>query len=182
MIIMVSPEYNSMKYSIANPASIGIDIGKVIIDATTDRVDRVHSSRIRVSESEYLEGAIEAIRDFLHDQRIKKVCLVSKCGPILQSATEEFLDETGFFDKTNVARSEVYFCRQRQDKGVIAENLGLTHFIDDRVGVLNYMPSNVTSRLLFMKDYSNHDPIPGNINKLVRGWHTAWWAIQETLD
>jgi hypothetical protein len=43
----------------------------------------------------------------------------------------------------------VRFCRERPDKAVIAAELGLTHFVDDRVDVLEHMVGVVTHRYLF---------------------------------
>ena len=44
-----------------------------------------------------------------------------------------------FYDRTGVARGNVRFCRRREEKGGIARELGLTHFVDDHLEVLRYL-------------------------------------------
>jgi hypothetical protein len=42
-----------------------------------------------------------------------------------------------FWKYTGVPRSNLYFCRHHEDKAVICERLGITHFVDDRLRVLD---------------------------------------------
>jgi hypothetical protein len=63
--------------------------------------------------------------------------LVSKCGQRIQDRTEAWLERRRFYDRTGLPYGNKRFCRQRHEKGPICRTLGITHFVDDRVEVLN---------------------------------------------
>ena len=77
--------------------------------------------------------------------------LVSKCGPRTEARTREWLVEAGFLDAIGMPAGHVWLCRQRPDKAGVCAELGVSHFVDDRLEVLSYMPA-VAERYLFRPD------------------------------
>ncbi|MCO6006348.1 hypothetical protein NE236_15260 [Actinoallomurus purpureus] len=61
--------------------------------------------------------------------------VISKCGERVQRRTLQWLDHHDFYRRTGIPRGNVRFCRRRADKAVHCAELGITHMIDDRLGV-----------------------------------------------
>ena len=59
------------------------------------------------------------------------VWLVSKCGPKIEARTRLWLEARKFFERTQMARDHLRFCRERRDKAQIAVALDLDCFVDD---------------------------------------------------
>ena len=78
-----------------------------------------------------------------------QVWLVSKAGPTVQDKTKRWLRHWDFYDRTGLPRDHVRFCLQRPDKVGHCRQLKLTHFIDDRLDVLEYMRGTVPNLYLF---------------------------------
>lgn len=131
---------------------IGIDIGRVIICPTADD-GRPDTSFLGSNEHHALSippapGAFAAIRGLvsLHQGR---VWLVSKAGPRIQDLTRRWLEHHGFHRQTGLPPAHVRFCRRRPEKREHALELGLTHFIDDRLDVLEHLRGVVPHLFLF---------------------------------
>jgi hypothetical protein len=119
---------------------LGIDIGGVIISRSGEGADT------QFFTSAYLEtppvpGAIEAISRLAHQRFDGRAHLVSKCGAAIAAKSREWLDAQKFFDRTGIPRENMHFCPTRQGKAPICERLGITHFVDDRADVLNWLTS-----------------------------------------
>lgn len=127
---------------------IGIDIGGVIIDKGNDREDTSLFGP-KYLEARAVVGAISAIQKLNQEVFLGEVYLVSKCGEKVEERSREWLKANAFHEKTGVPQSRLRFCRERADKAPIARELGLTHFIDDKVEVLGYMRGIVANRILF---------------------------------
>lgn len=128
---------------------IGIDIGGVIIDR--ERNDNTDTSLFGPNYLNALAvpDAIEAISVINKDLFPNETYIISKCGANIERKSREWLKHNQFYEKTRIPEDHVYFCRERHDKAPIAKQLGLTHFIDDKVEVLGYMQDVVPNRLLF---------------------------------
>jgi hypothetical protein len=64
-----------------------------------------------------------------------RVWLVSKCGERTQERTLRWLQAHDFYNRTGIDPGHVRFCRKQAEKRGHCEELGLTHFVDDRLGV-----------------------------------------------
>ena len=131
--------------------NLGIDIGRVIIGPTIDGPADTAFIGTTIDEamtSPPAPGAFEAIAELVarFDGR---VWLVSKCGPSVQRKTRLWLDHWGFHDATGVPRDHVRFCLERHEKRLHTDELGITHFIDDRVDVLRHLRGGVEHLFLF---------------------------------
>ncbi|MDG4780503.1 hypothetical protein O7614_12705 [Micromonospora sp. WMMD961] len=124
---------------------LGVDIGGVIIEPADEDADTsffgAHYLRTPV-----VDGAFDALAALGPD--FDEVHLVSKCGEATERRTREWLAHHDFAERTGIPVERLHFCRTRPDKAPIAERLGLTHFVDDKLEVLGYLTS-VPHRFLF---------------------------------
>ncbi len=130
---------------------LGVDIGKVIITGDTDSPDRSMFGKDFLQSPE-VEGAVEILKYLVSSPRWVQVYLISKCGEDMQKRTLSWLEAHDFYNRTGIARENVYFCRERSDKAGIARRLSVTYFIDDRIDVLKSMPQQVRVKILFDPD------------------------------
>lgn len=79
----------------------------------------------------------------------RRVWLVSKCGPKVQSRTRRWLRAHDFWGRTGVYETNLRFCLERRDKALHCKQNRITHFIDDRVDVLGHLAGVVEHRYLF---------------------------------
>ena len=122
-----------------SPPVLGIDIGRVIIGAA-DSAGKADTSFLNGSEDVALStpataGACEAIADLVRAFE-GRVWLVSKCGPRVQSLTRRWLTRHDFYGRTGVRQDRVRFCLKRPEKRDHCAAIGASHFVDDRLDVL----------------------------------------------
>lgn len=133
-------------------ARVGIDIGRVIM-APTDADGRADTSFLNGTESDAMrtppnEGAFDVIREIVFRTH-GNVWLVSKAGRRIQELTRRWLHHWDFYRATGMVESHLRFCIERRDKATHAKELGLTHFVDDRVDVLQHLRGLVPALYLF---------------------------------
>ncbi|MEV5751908.1 hypothetical protein AB0L00_29165 [Actinoallomurus sp. NPDC052308] len=98
--------------------------------------------------------------------------VISKCGEGVQRRTLQWLDHHDFYRRTGIARGNVRFCRRRADKAGHCTELGITHMIDDRLGVHVALRGIVPHLILF-------GPQPVEPPGWVR--HAPTWADVEAM-
>ena len=133
-------------------------ISAVIISRVNDRTDTSffgHNYLATTAEP----GAFAALGRLNRERFAGAVHLVSKCGERIEARTREWLTHHGFFEATDIAEDHLHFCRTRPDKAPICRDLGITHFVDDRLDVLGYL-TTVDCRILFRGEGSNGQPLP----------------------
>ncbi|MGB4759486.1 MAG: hypothetical protein WBP26_05520 [Candidatus Saccharimonadales bacterium] len=158
---------------------LGIDIGRVITSGATDTASPT------IFDAGYLDslatpGAFETIRDLREKRFGDEIYLVSKCSPRIQARTLDWLRYTEFFQTTGVDPEKLHFCLSRPEKGVIAANLLLTHFIDDRPDVLEVMPPMVGQRILFIPEDVAQGEVP-HYNRQTMVEARGWPAVRSLL-
>jgi len=121
---------------------LGIDIGRVIIGAA-EPSGRADTSFLSGNDERALavpacEGAFAAISE-LTTAFEGRVWLVSKCGPRIQQLTLSWLRRQSFYEQTGVQAGRVRFCLKRPEKREHCRAIGATHFIDDRLDVLQHL-------------------------------------------
>jgi hypothetical protein len=127
---------------------LGVDIGGVIITRFDAGADTSFHSDDYLS-TPAVPGALEALSQLVRERFGEKVFLVSKCGPRVQEKTLRWLERRCFHQVTGIDPRNVRFCRQRSEKAGICEELGITHFVDDRLEILGSLGSAVRIRYLF---------------------------------
>ena len=151
--------------------NLGIDIGRVIIAPGDDDAD---TSFLRGSLEDALRtppnaGMFDAVPELV--RRFEgRAWLISKCGPKIQDKTRRWLDHHRFFERTGISPDHLRFCLRRPQKADHCRELGITHFIDDRVDVLEALSGIVPRRYLFGEQKSKR-PIPAGVV------HVLTWAI-----
>jgi len=123
-------------------AALGVDIGGVIVDRVNDHTDTSFfgDNFLRTTA---VPGVLTALATLVVEVFGDQAFVVSKCGPSVQEKSLAWLDHHRFYERTGVLRGHVRFCRRRADKASIAAELGLTHFVDDRLDVLEPMVGRV---------------------------------------
>lgn len=157
-----------------NKPIIGIDIGNVITGGDTDKNVLFSERYLDVVE---IPGALQGVKE-LFGRFNGQVCLVSKCGGIVQAKTRHWLSHHNFYALTGVDPGHVFFCEKREGKAPICRFLGVTHFIDDRLEVLGYLDT-VRHKYLFKP---NEREIARNVKYLplverVESWNGLLLAI-----
>jgi hypothetical protein len=127
--------------------ALGVDIGGVVIDRINDNTDTAFFSGNYLNTTA-VPGAFEALARLVAERFGANVHFVSKCGPTIEGQTREWLEHHDVFARTGIPQGNLRFCRRRRDKAPIAEELGLTHFIDDRLEILGRL-TTVPTRILF---------------------------------
>ncbi len=127
---------------------IGLDFGGVVVrlrdnrsreDTLLDRADGIEIAH---------DGAIDGIRAMV-DQTGGSVWIVSKAGAQMQETTRNWLDSVDFFSQTGTDRENLRFCLERSEKEVICKSLAISHFVDDRIHVMQILRHSVPHLFLF---------------------------------
>lgn len=161
---------------------LGIDIGRVIISppdpaapADTSFLGGTVEDAMRTPPT---EGAFAAIAELVERFGAEHVWLVSKCYPRTQRKTTAWLAHHRFHAVTGLPEEHVRFCLERPQKADHCEELGITHFVDDRLDVLAHLRGRVPS--LFLFGPQDDRDIPDWVTP-VGDWAAAREAVIATL-
>jgi hypothetical protein len=107
-------------------------------------------------ETPAVSGALEAIPNLvaLLEHRVH---IVSKAGPKIAGLTRQWLGARGAVGPEGIDPANVHFVRKRPDKHPVCDALGVTHFVDDRLDVLQHLTS-VDRRYLFTGGLGENEP------------------------
>jgi hypothetical protein len=134
---------------------IGLDFGGVITklrdsrpqtDTLLDRADGIEIAH---------EGALDGIKTLVA-QTGGSVWIVSKAGLGMQERTRNWLESVDFFSHTGMARENLRFCLERSGKKAICTSLDITHFVDDRIHIMQILRQVVPHLFLFGAEESRH--------------------------
>jgi hypothetical protein len=133
--------------------ALGIDVGGVIISRENDDTDTSFFGP-NFLQTTAEPGAFETIGRLSMERFWPEVYLVSKCGRRVEERTKEWLRHHNFLERTNIFGGEEHFnfVRNRKGKAGVCRELGITHFIDDRLEVLSYLVGIVPHLYLFKPD------------------------------
>ncbi len=150
---------------------LGIDIGKVIIN-------RWQAKEQGLGNEPEIPGAIDSIRSIVKALGRENVFLISACNDEGMRNLQWFKRQ-GFFERTGFDPINARFCDRRGKKAGIAHGLGLTDFLDDRIGVLRRMTKVET--LWNFRPKENTAELPdhglGNL-RIVESWKTFLEAFK----
>lgn len=122
---------------------MGIDIGGVIVQRAGLGDTSFEQEHLKTPP---MPDAFETIARLASEH---DVWIISKCYPRMQRLSRQWLEHGRFFEITGVRRDRLLFCLKRPEKALIARELGLDAFIDDREDVLEAMVGVVPRRILF---------------------------------
>jgi hypothetical protein len=161
---------------------LGIDIGRVLIcpDARGTRGDTsfIGGSIQDALDTPPYDGMMDVV-PALVQLFGAKVWLVSKCGPRVQEKSRLWLRHHRFFERTGIPSENLRFCLERPQKADHCSELGITHFIDDRLDVLRCLDGVVQHRYLFGPQKEQGAP-RGIV--LMPAWSDALGLIQMALQ
>jgi hypothetical protein len=115
---------------------VGIDIGGVVIVATD------HEDTSFWGEKPMQTPAVrDAFRVIAELERLLegRLHLVTHAGPRIESLSRQWLQHTGFWARTGMDPARLHVVRERPHKAPVCIELGITHFVDDRVDVLAHL-------------------------------------------
>lgn len=119
------------------PLRIGIDVGRVLMEADTDPSASFFGPNFLATPA--IPGAFEAVAALVRLHGAESIHLVSKCAPPTQMRTRAWLAHHAFHAKTGVPPEQVHFCLQRSEKRALCDAHGLRAFVDDRFSVLEHL-------------------------------------------
>lgn len=116
-----------------------------------------------------VEGALEAVNELARGPFAGNVWIISKCGHKVECRTRDWLKAHSV--DLVIPETNWHFCKKRHEKAPIAQSLGLTHFVDDRLEVLSHMTS-VHKRFLFQPEADEIAPFKDHLPKveIVESW------------
>ena len=127
---------------------IGLDFGGVIVRGR----DHVSGEDTSIEDGDGAQvanvGALEGVSQLV-SACDGCVWIVSKAGPRMQAQTLAWLEKVSFFPRTGLSAEHVKFCLQREDKKAICAELNLSHFVDDRIHVMQILRATVPHLYLF---------------------------------
>lgn len=127
--------------------TLGVDVGGVIIDRINDGTDTSFFSDNYLNTTA-VPNVFTVLKRLVNERFGKQVYIVSKCGARTEQKTLHWLTHNGFFTHTGISPDHVRFCRTRDGKAPICKELGITHFVDDRLEVLSHL-TTVPHHFLF---------------------------------
>lgn len=132
--------------ALERPRALGIDIGGVLVDRVAEDSDTSFFGD-RPMDTPLVAGSLEAVQALI-EMFEWRVYIVSKAGPKIAELSRAWLGRHGFVGPEMIPPSQVHFVRKRPDKADVCERLGITHFVDDRLDVLDHLVT-VDRRFLF---------------------------------
>jgi hypothetical protein len=158
---------------------LGLDIGRVLI--STEPADGKNDSSFIGGSLEAAlatppyRGMFEAV-PALVERFNGQVWLVSKCRQRVEDKTRHWLAHHRFFERTGIPNGNLRFCIERHQKAIHCKELGLTHFVDDRLDVLGYLDGVVEHRFLFGPQKPGVAVPPGVV--AVADWEAAQQVVR----
>jgi hypothetical protein len=132
---------------------LGVDIGNVIIDFRGLDFKHKIATTEEYAATPPSAGVFPALKE-LNRHFDGDVFLISKATEWAQGMIRNWFKVHRFTELTGIDESHIHFVGERRDKNAVCEQLGITHFIDDRLEVLSHMIKTVPNLYVFMPDDS----------------------------
>lgn len=118
---------------------IGIDINGVLSD------NKVPDYQTRdYSIFSVMKDAVKIVRKMVDAYGADNIYIISRVRTHqLSMVTGVWLEYHGILKKTGIPLENVFICYKLKDKAELAAKLELTHFIDDRLEVLDYFSKKI---------------------------------------
>lgn len=163
----------------SSEARYGIDIGRVIINPAAPG-GGADTSFLSGGEDQAMQtppapDAFRVIRALV-EQSAGQVWLVSKCGARIEGRTRRWLARHRFYQETGMPADHLRFCLRRPEKRRHCAALGLTHFVDDRLDVLQHLRGLVPYLYLFGRQ-RHGTQIPSWVRPVV-----DWREVEQVLE
>ncbi len=159
-------------------AILGVDIGGVITDKfKNDGTDTSFLGDNYLNTSAVPES-FKSLGRLYKEIFLGSVYVVSKCSPKVEHKSRMWMKHHDFYRKTGIPEENVFYCLRRQDKAPICLRLGITHFVDDNMGVLKYLDA-VPNLYLFGAQKKEPRGPRGLLDRITRveNWQEAITAL-----
>ncbi len=156
---------------------LGVDIGGVIIDRVNDNTDTSFFGN-KYLQTSAVPHAFSVLQR-LSGRFVGNLRLVSKCGQRTQDKTLDWLGHHRFFELTGIRPGDVHFCRERHQKAPICRELGITHFVDDRLEVLGHLVGIVPNLFLFRPQEKEVQKFKHHLSQVCRV--ESWPEIERVI-
>lgn len=151
-----------------NNDSLGIDIGNVIINHRfTNKKDGTLYWE-RYSTIPAAQGMFDSIKKLNDEKFLGNIFLISKCTPWAQEKNLAWLKDNNFYARTGIKPENVFFCKERHEKGKICSDYNIKYFVDNRLEVLSHMVNSVPYLFLYQPDQSEIDKYKPFLQKVTR--------------
>lgn len=119
---------------------LGIDLGGVVMGPRNPMLHE-HDEGFDAAflARPEIPSAIACLARASKERFQKKVFVISKRSRKTRPLALRWLFVNGFFDRLGIPREHVHFCETQDQKAPLCEQLGVTHFVDNRLGVLRHM-------------------------------------------
>jgi hypothetical protein len=131
---------------------LGIDFGGVIAYGAGANED--HPAELPLDAIKPFPNAFKVIAE-MSRLFLGRVWIVSKAGTATECKIREWLKVNRFPERTGVLFRQVYFVRDRTSKLDKCRELGVTHFIDDKIENLETLSAYVTHLYLLGRASAN---------------------------
>lgn len=166
----------------ARPPCLGIDVGGVIVDLVGHDSDTSFFGSHPL-DTPAVPDAFATIAALARGSFDGRAVIISKAGPRVSTRTLDWLRHHRFHELTGIAPADVYFVRARLDKAEVCTRLGVTHFVDDRLDVLEAL-TTVSHRYFFVGGLGSQTrpltDVPAGI-KSIETWPHLAAAIRASL-
>ncbi len=137
---------------------MGLDVGGVIVDLVGRNSDTSFFGT-RPLDTPAVADAFTTIAELVQGPFGGRAVIVSKAGPRVSARTLDWLRHHRFHELTGIAPADVHFVRARPDKDEVCRRAGVTHFVDDRLDVLEAL-TTVSHRYLFLGGLGSVGRVP----------------------
>lgn len=148
---------------------LGVDFGGVIVPRSGD-ADDTSFFGTRPLDTPAASGSLEALSRLRAYRFADRIFVVSKASPRVEALTRAWMRHVGFHLRTGISEANLLFVRERCAKAEVCRTYGITHFVDDRLDILESM-SSVPHRYLFAPsdDLSTYSSLSVGVT-IVRSW------------
>ena len=153
------------------PPCLGLDVGGVI-DDLVGRDSDTSFFGTRPLDTPAVADAFTTIAELVQGPFRGRAVIVSKAGPRVSARTLEWLRHHHFHELTGIAPADIHFVPARRDKHAVCRTAGVTHFVDDRLDVLENL-ATVSHRYLFIGGLGPEGRVPSQVPAgvvLARSW------------
>ena len=158
---------------------LGIDFGGVIIPMVKKKRggDTQFSDNFLHTPPQY--NALVRIQSLVKAFN-GKVWIVSKAGKRIEYLTRIWMAANNFFSYTGIPEENLFFCRERIEKRPLCKRLRVTHFIDDRIHIMQILKGIVPYLFLFGDKEQNRSARKWTV--LVEDWNEAYDAVLTSIE
>ena len=117
---------------------IGLDFGGVIVKPSDEAILFRSELGMTISQPEAFQSIKALVENFNGN-----VYIISKASKGTENEIRKWLALTKFHSLTGFNQANIFFCDKREKKLPIALKLGITHFIDDNLSVLEILKGSV---------------------------------------